>query len=295
MVKVHQLKSGDEIEIIRSGEVIPKFLSVIKSSKSQFKIPDACPSCHSKVEIVDIRILCRNESCPVRVRESILNFVKKIGIDDLNEKRIDEMINKGIVTDISDIYKLTRDDLFKLDKVKDKLADKLLLNIESKKSVPLVNFMASLGISGGAYNKCEKVVHSGYETLDKFMSITEDQLLQIDGFAEKSAHDFYASFQEKTPLIKRLLKSGVEVVSEVKKETKVSGIKICITGALSEKRSTIEDNIRASGGIVVSSVSKNTDLLVTNEQTSDSSKFKKATELGIKIVNEQELKEMLKA
>ncbi|GAB4011223.1 MAG: NAD-dependent DNA ligase LigA [Bdellovibrio sp.] len=292
MVKIHELKSGDEIEIVRSGEVIPKFLSVKKSSKNVLEIPTHCPSCEGPVKIIDIRIFCDNEKCPVRVRETILNFVKKIGIDDLNEKRIEEMLSKGLIRDIDDLFKIRKEDLLILDKTKEKLAEKIFQNISNKKKIPIINFLSSLGIEGGGYNKCEKIVHAGYESIEKVMSMKLEDLIAIDGFAQKSASDFMRSFEEKKSLVKKLIKIGVEVLPEIKAESPITNLKICITGALTEKRSVIEERIRKNGGIVVSSVSKNTDMLVTNEQTSDSSKFKKAKELGIKIVNENELKEM---
>jgi len=295
MVKINNLKKGDLIEIIRSGEVIPKFLSVKKEAKGEFEKPLHCPSCDGPISEVDIRLICENEKCPVRVRESINNFVKKIGIEDLSEKRLDEMIKKGLVATIPDLYRLDPEKLLTLDKTKDKLANKIYENINKSKNVELIVFLSSLGIQGGAYNKCEKVVHAGYETLEKVMTITIEQLIDIDGFAEKSATDFFQSLIDKSDMIQELIELGLTIKSEEKFESKVTGVKICITGSLSEKRSVIEDRIRKNGGIVVSSVSKNTDLLVTNEQTSSSSKFIKAGELGIKVITEDQLRELMQS
>ncbi|MGZ3790565.1 MAG: hypothetical protein ACXVLQ_18760, partial [Bacteriovorax sp.] len=121
MVSANNLKAGDVIEIIRSGEVIPKFLSVVKSSNNKFIIPERCPSCDSKVEIVDIRIFCKNEFCPGKNKEIILNFIQKIGIEDLSGKRLEELLNAKLVKTIPDLYRLTATDLMTIDKVKDKL------------------------------------------------------------------------------------------------------------------------------------------------------------------------------
>lgn len=293
LVFQYDLKSGDKIEIIRSGEVIPKFLSVIESSKNKFKIPETCPSCESKVEIEDIRIYCRNVNCPGKNKEVILNFIQKIGIEDLSTKRLEDLMNVQLVKSIPDLYKLTEKDLLKLDKVKEKLSTKLLDSIAKSKQVDLITFLSALGVSGGAYNKCEKVVHAGFNTIDKIKTLNLEAMINIESFAEKSAKDFLSSLQDKRKLIDELLELGFEITADEKKETAITGKKICITGALTEKRQVIEDMIRDCGGIVVSAVSKTTDLLVTNETDPASSKYKKALELKTKIISEDELLKLL--
>jgi len=293
LVKQHELKSGDEIEIIRSGEVIPKFLSVIKSADKPFEIPKFCPSCGMKTEIEDIRLFCRNEECPGKIKESFLNFIQKIGIDDLSSKRLDEFIKEGIVHKIEDLYKIEPNDLLVLDKFKEKLANKIVSSIQKSKNVDFTTFLSSLGIAGGAYNKCEKIVSAGINTIEKMNALSVEKLMEIDSFAEKSAVDFLQSLKEKNDLIGELVKVGFNFVAVDNSRSPINGKKICITGALSEKRSVIEANIRNAGGIVVTSVSKNTDFLLTNERDSNSSKFKKAQTLNIKIVSEIEMKELI--
>ena len=293
MVAANNLKSGDLIEIIRSGEVIPKFLSVVTPSNNKFVIPNRCPSCDSKVEIVDIRLFCMNENCSGKNKEIILNFIQKIGIDDLSGKRLDELINAKLVKTIPDLYRLNAADLMKIDKVKDKLSNKLIESIQKTKNVDLITFLAALGISGGAFNKCEKVVRAGFDSITKIKELSIEQLLKVESFADKSATDFLSSLSEKIDMIDELIELGFEFSVEETRETSITGKKICITGALSEKRPVIEDMIRAGGGIIVSSVSKNTDILITNETDPTSSKFKKALELKIKIITEAELVSLL--
>ena len=293
MVAANNLKTGDEIEIIRSGEVIPKFLSVVKSSNNKFEIPERCTSCDSKVEVVDIRLFCRNENCPGKNLEIILNFIQKIGIEDLSGKRLEELINAKLVKSIPDLYRLEAADLMKIDKVKEKLSNKLIDSIQKTKKIDLITFLSSLGITGGAYNKCEKVVRAGFDSIKKIQNLSIEQLMGVESFAEKSATEFLNSLREKKEMIQELVDLGFEFTVEQTRETKVSGLKICITGALSEKRPVVEDMIREGGGIVVSSVSKNTDILVTNETDPSSSKFKKALELKIKIITEAQLLKML--
>lgn len=158
MVNQFKLKAGDVIEIVRSGEVIPKFLSVVKAGDGTFKVPDKCPSCEKKVEIQEIRLVCNNDYCPDKVKDEILNFIKKIGIDDLSSKRLEEFIRLGLVTDIPSLYELEEKDLLTVEKVKEKLASKIIGSIKDSLNADLISFLAALGLSGGAYNKCEKIV-----------------------------------------------------------------------------------------------------------------------------------------
>ncbi len=294
LVRQHKLKAGDKIEIIRSGEVIPKFLAVSESSAEEFSIPEVCPSCGEKVYVEDIRLVCVNEQCPDKIKEGILNFIQRIGIDDLSSKRLEEMIRKGLVKEIPDLYQLHVDSLLTLDKTKEKLATKLMDSIESSKSVDIITFLSALGISGGAYNKCEKVVRAGFDTIEKIKSLSLDQLKNVDSFADKSSTEFLSSLRHKHVLIDRLMECGF-AFEELKDNSSnpIYGKKICITGALSEKRSVIEGWIRDAGGVVVGSVSKNTDLLLTNETEAKSSKYKKAESLGIDIISEEQLKDMV--
>ena len=288
MVKQFRLKAGDEIEIIRSGEVIPKFMNVIKSSDTKYEVPLYCPSCNEKVVEHEIRLICVNKKCPAQVKETILNFIQKIGIDDLSSKRLDEMIKAEIVLEIGDLYTVSKEELMGLDKVKDKLATKLLTSIEKSKNVDFATFLSALGIQGGAYNKCEKVVMAGYNTVEKIKELTIEKLMAVDGFAEKSSTEFVTSIHEKIPLIEKLLESGFHFAEIEHKETEFLKKRICITGSLSRKRAEIEKVIREIGGIVATSVSKSTDYLLTNDQKPTSSKFKKAIELEISIISEDE-------
>jgi DNA ligase (NAD+) len=236
----------------------------------------------------EIRLLCVNELCPGKNKEVILNYVMKIGIEDLNEKRVEEMINKKVICSISDLYRINKQDLLKLDKVKDKLAEKLFRAIQESKKVDLKKFLSALGLTGGAYNKCERVVNAGFNSLEKIKNLTPQMLQEIEGFAEKSSQDFYDSVMDKKVLIEDLEALGFEFIAVEIIDNPIKSKKICITGALSRKRNEIEDLIRKYGGQVVTSVSKNTDLLLTNEQDSNSSKFVKAQELKISVINEED-------
>ena len=291
LVKNFELKSGDKIEIIRSGEVIPKFLGIVEKSEKKFSYPTECPSCQQGLKIQDIWLYCENEMCPAKIKEEILNYIHKAGIEDLSDKRLDEMIDKGLVKKISDLYKISIENLLTLEKVKEKLATKIFENIQKTKEQNLSQFISSIGIEGVSGAKSEKIISQGFNTIEKIMDLKKEQLEAIEGFAEKSAQSIIDSLKKKRSLINELINLGLKLKSDTLNlgEGPLQGMKFCITGELSQPRSEIEKKIKLSGGLLVNSVSKNTNYLVTNEKESSSSKFIKAKELGIKIISEEEL------
>ncbi|MDH4466720.1 MAG: NAD-dependent DNA ligase LigA [Bacteriovoracaceae bacterium] len=293
-VKSFQLKAGDKIEIIRSGEVIPKFLRVIKSAEAPFVVPTNCPSCLSELLVeYDMWIRCINETCPQKLLQEMIYFASQIGIDDLSEKRIEEMVKVGLIKSVSDLFHLNEAKLLSLDKVKEKMAAKIIQNIKTaKEKATLTTFLGALGLSGVSKNKIEKLIDRGFNTLPKFLNLTQEEIIAIDGFAEKSASELILSLKQKNKLISELMNVGFEFKEETNlrevKGSSLQGQKICITGALSRKRSDIEDEIKAHGGLVVSSVNKQTNYLITNETDSTSSKFLNAKKFQIPILSEEE-------
>jgi DNA ligase (NAD+) len=290
MVQNFQLKVGDKIEIIRSGEVIPKFLGVHERSTRSFTFPNCCPSCKGGLKIEDIWLYCDNESCPAKTKEEILNYIQKAGIEEISDKRLDEMIHIGLIKKISDLYLLSVEDFLRLDKVKEKLAQKMFDNIQKSKDQNLSQFIAAIGVEGVSVTKCEKIISQGHNTLEKIQGMTLERMLEIEGFAEKSSRTFITSLKRKKELIAQLLKVGVVVKSDevATGEGPLKGMKFCITGELSQPRTQIEKTIKENGG-VIAGVSKNLNYLVTNELESSSSKFVKAKALGIPIINEKKL------
>lgn len=293
MVKANNLKREDIIRIVRSGEVIPKFLEVIKESDKEFIVPSKCPSCKRSIQVVDIRLICNNDQCPAQIKDTILNFIQKIGIEDLSSKRLEELINAGLVKSIDDLYRITEKQLMTLDKVKEKLASKLVTSIEKSKNANLITFLSALGISGGAYNKCEKIVNAGVDSIEKIKDLTPEKLHAIDSFAEKSSNDYLESLKSKFSLIDKLVELGFNFSIKEKILSNITGKKFCITGSLSMKRSDLQKIIKENSGIAVTSLSKETDYLITNDTESSSSKFKKAKELQIPIINEEEFLKLI--
>jgi len=295
LAKNFELKPGDKIEIIRSGEVIPKFLSVAERAPGKFTYPKKCPSCSSELKIEDIWLFCDNDRCPSKMKEEILNYIHKAGIEDVSDKRLEELINKGLVETIPDLYRLDIEDFLILEKVKEKLATKMYENILKTKEQTLTQFISAIGVEGVSTAKAEKIIAQGYNSIDKILELTPEKMMAIEGFAEKSSTEIVGSLQRKEPLIRELLSVGVKLKTEDINtgEGPLAGMKFCITGELSSPRAEFEKLIKKNGGVMVSSVSKNTSYLITNETDGSSSKFVKAKSLGIPVITENKLLKMI--
>ncbi len=296
-VKAYNLKAGDLIEIVRSGEVIPKFMQVLESKAGNYVWPEKCPSCGTTLNFDGIRLKCENsEACPAQRSGFILNWMKAVEIDDISEKRLDQMIQMELVSSVTDLYTLEFSDFLRLPATKDKMAMKLHKNIQASKTVPLAKFLNGLGIEGAGLRTWEKLVEH-FQTLESIQSVTVEELVEVDGFAEKSAVQIVEGLKERRAIIKGLLRVGVKPVVQTTRfapgQGPLAGQQFVITGALSLPREDIERLIREAGGKASTAVSKNTTALVTNEGDSESSKMKKAKELGIPIWTEETLLQLL--
>lgn len=296
-VSAYNLKAGDQIEIIRSGEVIPKFLQVVKAAEGQYTWPAQCPSCGSPLEFDSVRLKCLNESaCPAQRAGFILNWIRATDIVDLSEKRLEQMLQCGLVQEVTDLYRLKPDDFLTLPATKEKMAQKLYANIQASKDITLAQFLNGMGIEGAGLRTWEKLVDH-FHGLDGLLEADAATIEEIDGFAAKSAEQITSGLKRRKALIRSLLKVGVKPKMPERKhapgEGPLAGKQFVITGALSRSREEIEKMIRDAGGKAGSSVSKNTFALVTNEADSGSSKMKKARDLGIPIWTEAELMALL--
>lgn len=295
IVEAFQLKNEDKIEIVRSGEVIPKFLRVVESSNEKFLALQDCPSCKSTLVIDEHWLKCINPKCPQRQEQEILYFLKTMGIEEISEMRVKEMMKMGLVKEIPDFFYLKKEDFLTLDKVKDKLANKFYEQIQNAKSSELVKLIQALGIEGLGETKVQKVIDNGYNTLEKISELKLEDIEKIDGFAEKSSLAIIDGLKEKRNLLNKLLKAGIVTknLTQEKLSSNLRNLKFCITGTLSRPREQIASEIKKHSGIIQDTVNKETNYLVTNDTQSSSSKFQKAQKLGVKIITEVDLTKLL--
>lgn len=290
-VKAFNLKAGDLIEIVRSGEVIPKFLHVVKAAPGEFDWPKTCPSCDAPLTFDDVRLKCANtDKCPAQQLGAIINWIRSVEIDDLSDKRLQPLIDQGLVATMADLYRLTIADLLTIPKTKDKMAQKLFDNIQKSLHAPLARVLNGLGIEGAGTTTWEKLL-AVFPDLKSLQAATVAEIEAIDGFAEKSAQQIVTGLQQKCATIAALLAAGIKPVVEqaLVQDGPLSGKVLVITGALSEPRADVEKAVKAAGGRIGTSVSKETHAVVTDDPDSGSSKMKKARQLGVQVWSEADL------
>ena len=286
------LKIGDEIIIIRSGDVIPKITKVLKDrrdgNEKEILKPTICPDCSSELLIEDIMIKCQNLDCPSRVVNSIIYFASKncLNIDGLGDKIVELLVNEKKIFDILDLYSLNYEDLENLEGFKEKKINNLLNAIENSKNSELYRVLTALGIEhiGEVASKsiCSKF---GLDLVD----VSFEDLISIDGIGEQMANSFLEFFRVNRQFVLKLfdiLKPKVTIKEEAK-DNPFKNKTVVITGTMSKSRDEIKLFLEDLGAKVSSSVSKKTDFLIYGEDAG--SKYDKAIELGIEILTEDEM------
>ena len=286
------LKIGDEIIIIRSGDVIPKITKVLKDrrdgNEKEILKPTICPDCSSELLIEDIMIKCQNLDCPSRVVNSIIYFASKncLNIDGLGDKIVELLVNEKKIFDILDLYSLKYEDLENLEGFKEKKINNLLNAIENSKNSELHRVLTALGIEhiGEVASKsiCSKF---GLNLVD----ISFEDLISIDGIGEQMANSFLEFFRVNRQFVLKLfdiLKPKVTIKEEAK-DNPFKNKTVVITGTMSKSRDEIKIFLENLGAKVSSSVSKKTDFVIYGADAG--SKYDKAIELGVKILSEDEM------
>ncbi|AYJ79948.1 DNA ligase (NAD(+)) LigA [Aliarcobacter cryaerophilus ATCC 43158] len=291
-IKRLDLKIGDEIIIIRSGDVIPKITKVLKDRRTgnekEILKPTICPDCSSELLIEDIMIKCQNLDCPSRVVNSIIYFASKncLNIDGLGDKIVEFLVNEKKIFDILDLYSLKYEDLENLEGFKEKKINNLLNAIENSKNSELYRVLTALGIEhiGEVASKsiCSKF---GLNLVD----ISFEDLISIDGIGEQMANSFLEFFRVNREFVLKLfdiLKPKVTIKEEAK-DNLFKNKTVVITGTMSKSRDEIKLFLENLGAKVSSSISKKTDFLIYGEDAG--SKYDKAIELGIEILTEDQM------
>ena len=289
-VQLHAVNIGDSIRIVRSGEVIPKFLAVEQRvSSASASLPTHCPCCSTALTFDGVRLLCSNSACSAQIMLAILHWLRCVGVKDLGKERLQLLIDRGLVRSITDLYRLRSDDLLQLPMTKEKLATKLIDNIQNSKKLATEKFLHGLGIQGCGATTWRDLLRHGYD-LNAILNLTVEELVEVEGFAEKSATQLVQGLQDKRSLIADLLTCGFEF-SDATQSNQASqalqGKVYVISGSMSKPRSYYEQLITTHGGSLSSSVSSNTTALITNKPESTTSKVVAAKKHGIMIIDEE--------
>jgi DNA ligase (NAD+) len=287
---------GDQVVVERAGDVIPDVVRVLTESRTGIEQPiprpSCCPECEATVVKNPDEVVprCSNPHCPARTIEQLKHFVSRtaMDIDGLGEKQLSQLIELGKVRDVSDLYQLTSEDLFALERMGETLANKLLQSIQTSKTRPLSKLLFALGIRHiGAHTA--KLLAKRFATLDDLAAASSEQLLQLHEVGAKVAESIrdYLTNPDNLQLLNRLAAAGVHPTPEatIASEGIFSGKTFVITGTLERfGRKEAETLIEQRGGRAAGSVSKKTDYLIAGPGAG--SKLDKAQALGITILDE---------
>lgn len=301
-VKRLGVRPGDRVLLERAGDVIPKIVKVVehdKNNKQSVRVPKKCPECGgpiSKVKQGDVAYRCTNPSCPRQIERGLIHFASRgaMDIEGLGPSAVEQLIDQELVRDVADIYFLKKEDLLQLELFADKKAENLLRGIEKSKAQTLARFIYALGILNVG-EKAAMTLARSFKTIDHFMKTTQEELLSIHEIGEVTAQSVLDYVHRKTTktLIEKFKKAGLKLVSPSQPVTgKLSDKKFIFTGELSGmSREDASDRVKALGGEVMSSVSRNIDYVVAGE--APGSKLQKAKTLGLNIINENQFKELI--
>ena len=297
------VRIGDVVIVERSGDVIPKIVRVHAqgSYRKQFRMPTKCPVCGGKIvrEEGEAASRCINTNCPARLKESILHFASRgvMNIDGLGDALVDQLVDRRIVESVADIYDLTTGKLESLERMGRKSAGNVVRNIDASRKNPLPRVITALGIRFVG-ERTAVALAEAFGSLDKIAAADADMLQKAEDVGPKVAEAIYQFFREprNQELVERLRGAGLrlEYESTRKDRGRLAGLTFVLTGTLPHlTREEAKAQIEAAGGKVAGSVSRKTSFVVAGEDAG--SKLDKARQLGIPIIGEARLLEMLKA
>ena len=297
------VKIGDWVQVERGGDVIPKVAKVIDDKDhprgdGNIEVPEKCPVCGTKVVRTEgeVDYRCVNANCPAKLLGTILHFASRgvMNIDGMGESLVTQLIDRGLIKNVADIYDLTKKDLLSLERFADKSAQNILDEIENSKKLPLERVIYGLGIRMVG-ERTAQFLAEHFGSMDALMNASEDELLEVEEVGPRIAQSIAEFFHEpkNRELIERLRKAGLTFTGKKKERgTKLAGKTFVLTGTLSHfTRDEAKKLIENAGGRVAGSVSKKTDYVVAGEDAG--SKLDKAKELGVAVIDEREMEKLV--
>ena len=295
---------GDTVTVYKANMIIPQIgENLTKSGK--LPIPKSCPACGKETKIVQDKeakmLYCKNSECPAKHIKQFALFVSRdaLNIEGLSEMSLEKFIGCGFIHDFPDLFFLAkyREEIISMEGFGKKSFEKLMENIEKAKDTTLARLLYGLGIGGIGASNAMLVSEAFREDPELLIHADRESLLSIKGMGEVLSESIVRYFQEEENLERfRKLLGLLRLHKEEKRElAALSGKVIVITGSLEHfhNRKELEEEIRKAGATTASSVSKNTDYLINNDRNSGSSKNKKAQELGIPILSEEDFLRLL--
>jgi DNA ligase (NAD+) len=296
-VKIH-----DTVLIQRAGEVIPQVVKVAKHATNgrAFKMPTHCPVCGGEVHRVEgeVAYRCVNTACPAQLKESLLHFAgrRAMNIDGLGEAIVDQLVDKALVKDVADLYRLTQDQLESLERMGPKSAANLLSEIQGSRQAGLARLIYAIGIRFVG-ERTGQLLADHFGSIEKIATAALDELCEVEEVGPKIAQSIRDYFGEKRnrAVLEKLKDAGLHLRHERAQKSvgRLAGKQFVLTGTLaSYSREEAARMIEEAGGRVTGSVSKKTDYVVVGADPG--SKLDKARSLGVKTIDEPELLKLLK-
>ena len=292
------IRIGDWVLVHKAGGVIPEILRVLKERRTgeekPILWPEACPECgHPLLKEGKVH-RCPNPLCPAKRFEAIRHYAsrKAMDIQGLGEKLIEKLLERGLVRDVADLYRLKKEDLLNLERMGEKSAQNLLRQIEESKGRGLERLLYALGLPGvGEVLARNLALRFGH--VDRLLEADLEELLQVEGVGELTARAILNTLRdpEFRDLVRRLKEAGVEMAAKEREGEALKGLTFVITGELSRPREEVKALLRRLGAKVTDSVSRKTSYLVVGE--SPGSKLEKARSLGVPTLSEEELYRLL--
>ncbi len=287
-----ELDVGAVVLVARANDVIPRIEELVKGTGTIAKAPTHCPECNGKTEMQGENLVCTNSiDCPAQIIGRIKNWVKELNLLEWGDSLIEKLIESKKVTTVADLYTLTVDDLAGLDRMGKKSAQKCHDLLWASKEIPLDVFLGALSIPMIGGSTIRSIMNAGCDTLEKFGQLGATQFEQVPGVGPTKAKSLADGLKSNQQLILNILDNGVKIKDKI--VGKLTGSKIAITGSTTTKRSDLEKFISDNGGENKSSVSASCTHLVIADINSTSSKAVAARKLGIKLIDEKSLLNMV--
>ena len=297
------VRIGDWVTVERGGDVIPKVAGIVEDKQHprgnrHFKMPERCPECGGHVVRVEGEAdhRCINANCPAKLRESILHFASRsvMNIEGMGDALVNQLCDRKLVKSVADIYSLTKEKLLELERMGEKSAQNIVEEIENSKRLPLERVIYGLGIRFVG-ERTAGFLAEHFGSLDALMKAGLEELEEVNEVGPRIAESIRQFFDEprNLELVEKLRKAGLQFKGKKKERgTRLAGATFVLTGTLANySRDQAKKMIEDAGGRVSGSVSKKTDYVVAGEEAG--SKLDKARELGVKVIGEKEMLELV--